>query len=228
MKTLYEVFNPVTSEQEYGIFTALTDYGYPWITNDTDLDYLWNHAGSKTISPLVDRLLMSRNIEDFDSPDMMGVMDNLAKILHARYNATWTKLYNVLSAEYNPIQNYDMTETDTPNITRTQVETQKADVTVTSSGSNSADVFGFNSAEPVPQAESKGDTTQRTQGNAEDNVTDRTDTETGTRTLTRSGNIGVTTSQQMLESEIELWKWSFFETVFRDVDAILASPIYDI
>lgn len=48
----------------------------------------------------------------------------------------------------------------------------------------------------------------------------------GTRTLTRSGNIGVTTSQQMLESERELWVWKFFDQVFRDVDEILTLPIY--
>ncbi len=46
-------------------------------------------------------------------------------------------------------------------------------------------------------------------------------------TLTRRGNIGVTTSQQMLTSERDLWMWNFFyEIVFPDVDKILTSPIY--
>lgn len=45
-------------------------------------------------------------------------------------------------------------------------------------------------------------------------------------TLTRSGNIGVTTSQMMLESSIKLWQWSFFETVFRDLDQILTLDTY--
>lgn len=45
-------------------------------------------------------------------------------------------------------------------------------------------------------------------------------------TLTRSGNIGVTTSQQMLESSIKLWEWSFFETVFKDLDQILTLDTY--
>ena len=52
-------------------------------------------------------------------------------------------------------------------------------------------------------------------------------TETGTRALTRSGNIGVTTSQQMLESEIALWQWNFIESVYTDIDTILTIQIYD-
>lgn len=46
------------------------------------------------------------------------------------------------------------------------------------------------------------------------------------RQLTRSGNIGVTTSQQMIQSERELWLWRFFDQVFSDLDSILTIPIY--
>lgn len=53
------------------------------------------------------------------------------------------------------------------------------------------------------------------------------DTESGTRTLTRSGNIGVTTSQQMIQSEIELWQWNFIESVFADVDSVLTIQVYN-
>ena len=53
------------------------------------------------------------------------------------------------------------------------------------------------------------------------------DTSTRNYTLERSGNIGVTTSQQMIESERELWLWNFFyKIVFPDVDRILAIDIY--
>ena len=45
--------------------------------------------------------------------------------------------------------------------------------------------------------------------------------------LTRSGNIGVTTSQQMIESERQLWLWNFFyKVVFPDVDKVLTLAIY--
>jgi hypothetical protein len=67
------------------------------------------------------------------------------------------------------------------------------------------------------------------------NITDQTthnttDTTTGenevTRTLTRSGNIGVTTSQQMIQSSIDLWQWNFFTQVFEDIDTLLTIATY--
>lgn len=46
-------------------------------------------------------------------------------------------------------------------------------------------------------------------------------------TLERSGNIGTTTSQQMLLSSVDLWSgFSFFETVFKDLDEILTLSTY--
>ena len=51
-------------------------------------------------------------------------------------------------------------------------------------------------------------------------------TETRVNSHTRSGNIGVTTSQQMLESELELRKYDLLSTVFEDVDTILCLSIY--
>ena len=53
-----------------------------------------------------------------------------------------------------------------------------------------------------------------------------TETETGTETLTRHGNIGVTTSQQMLESEIKLRQYNFIEEMYKDIDSILCLKIY--
>ena len=46
-------------------------------------------------------------------------------------------------------------------------------------------------------------------------------------TLTRSGNIGTTTSQMMIESERELWLWNFFrDIVFPDVAKALTISLY--
>lgn len=45
--------------------------------------------------------------------------------------------------------------------------------------------------------------------------------------LRRNGNIGVTTTQQMLESEIALWQWNFVsDFVFKCADKLLTIPIY--
>lgn len=43
----------------------------------------------------------------------------------------------------------------------------------------------------------------------------------------RSGNIGITTSQQMVQSQRDLWMWNFFkDIVFKDLDEILTIQIY--
>ena len=54
------------------------------------------------------------------------------------------------------------------------------------------------------------------------------DTQTRNYTLTRSGNIGVTTSQQMIEAERELWRmWNFFRgIVYPDIDRVMTIEIY--
>jgi len=53
-----------------------------------------------------------------------------------------------------------------------------------------------------------------------------TETGGGGHELTRSGNIGVTTTQQMIKAEREIWLWNFFEQVFSDVDNLLTLKIY--
>lgn len=69
------------------------------------------------------------------------------------------------------------------------------------------------------------DTRKDTYNNIQDqrtlNTKDRTE-----HNLTRKGNIGVTTSQQMVQSEYDLRKWLFFEEVMLDVDKLLTLSIY--
>ena len=52
------------------------------------------------------------------------------------------------------------------------------------------------------------------------------DTDSENHILQRHGNIGVTTSQQMIESEIVLRQKNFFDIVFSDIDRLLTLPIY--
>ena len=75
------------------------------------------------------------------------------------------------------------------------------------------------------------DTTQHS--GSETNTGTQTDAQSGSDTqtrnyeLTRSGNIGVTTSQQMIESERQLWKWDYFyDIVFPDIDHVLTLSVY--
>ena len=163
----------------------------------------------------------------------------------AVYNGNWAKEYATRSFEYNPIENYSMTETMTDDETVIEyghVNTRDIDTDHTKSGTETItpnletdnSVYGFNSSSPVPSGESIQSGTNETAydtTDADDGTI--TDTESGSDThtrnyeMTRAGNIGVTTSQQMITSERELWIWNFFnDVVFPDVDKVLTLKIY--
>lgn len=64
-------------------------------------------------------------------------------------------------------------------------------------------------------------------GTESNNVdTNRTINTTGIEKLTRRGNIGVTTSQQMIESEISLRKLNIINMIYEDIDKVITIPYY--
>ena len=122
-----------------------------------------------------------------------------------RRKDNFAKLWQGFTAEYNPIENYDRQEdsTETPNITHTLSNSGQ------DASTNEADVQGYNGTDYVPNSRTKSSGTSSTNG---------TDTVSGTRTYTSRihGNIGVTTSAQMLEGELALRK-------SMDIYAIIAA-----
>lgn len=286
---------------ENSIFTTLTTgRTMPW-ANDTsinntllDFEYMNNFSGRKVISPAVENSLGT------DGTITSTNMTTLCSIAYMMYNKKWARNWAVLTAEYNPIENYNMTETeettrdnkethsgnDTLSMTGTDTNTHTGTDTFTHTGTDTNvksgsetdahtgtvkddgdstsenEVSAFNSGSyqdsnkntgTNDNTRTYGDTITSTYNNVTDaetkNLTDTdtknlTDTDTRnmtdttthghvidndddeTRELTRSGNIGVTTSQQMLQSDIELWKWNFFYEVFHDIDTIFTISTY--
>lgn len=136
--------------------------------------------------------------------DINSRYETLVSILNQRFEDKWKRLYETFKKEYNPIHNYNMEEkTNT-----------KANFEVTENNSN--DVYGFNSISSVPNTEDK--TTRQTIANKDDNET----------TTSRSGNIGVTTTQKMINEEINVRKYILLEEIYKDIDSILTLKIYDI
>jgi hypothetical protein len=135
----------------------------------------------------------------------------------------------------------------TPNLTRKGTGTVNDNGSATNTNQNG--IWGFNSSTSVPSDMSDGtatneNTTTRdlTETETGTDTTDRTNTdtynrsytETGTdttagtssRKLTRTGNIGTNTFQNLLQQERNIWIYDFFEQVFKDVDSVLTIPIY--
>lgn len=245
-----------------GIFSVLQTLAVPWRSENiaTPLDFVYhgNRSGGKYVSPLVN---------DLADGDPLSTADKtvIANALLSIYSVSWGKIYTTMSAQYDPIENYSMTEkmtndttteqygkstTRTDNLTHaktgTETETPNTTETTTPNLTTGTDnsLYGFNSSDPVPTGKQTGKQTgtNTVAKTGTDTMTYNTsDTDTGTQTLAdsgsdtrtrnytlkRSGNIGVTTSQQMLQSERELWMWSYFnDVVFPDVDRVLTLHIY--
>lgn len=285
MMKLNEVFTDYINN---GIFTFLNSLDVPWkeknISQQLNLQYHGNISGKKETSPLVDSLIVENNLTD-NSKTILAIS------IFSIYSNKWSRLYRILSLEYEPIENYNMTETEKTTSTNENTDTittnttNSNDVTETNTGTNTANdsenttgkntitdsrtvaennnvtnnnsLYGFNSTSGVNSDSQNGTETRDTTDNNTHNddlkgtrtnehsenintskvtaqkndikdVKDGTHTENGTqdRTLMRHGNIGVTTSQQMLNSEIELWQWDFFSGVFKDIDKILTIQTY--
>lgn len=202
-KRINEVFeNPLKSPGK-GIFSAIRATGEAdWLTESDALaldgNYYFSHSGEKRISPgFADAIAYQEENSTFDA------IAYFAAIIAARFGSNWKKIHKAyFETDYSPLENYDMSEEE------------KQATKVKTVGKASDGVYGFNSNDPVPS--DSGDSETVVSGDSDDNV----------RNLTRHGNIGVTTSQQMLQAELDLRKYDFFAILMADVDKILTLSIY--
>ena len=130
-------------------------------------------------------------------------LEKAYKSVAVHFKDKWKRLYDAyVTKQYDPIENYSSTEEEHY---QTKVENETE---------TNGDAYGFGSDDASPLSKSTMKSTTSS------------DPENNTRTLTRRGNIGVTTSQQMLQSEIDLRKWDYYDNLFRDIDSVLALDIY--
>ena len=145
----------------------------------------------------------------------------------------FNKVWNTFTDNYDPLSNYDMTEKEgsakkRANIENAQVNTgglsntvgQRTSTNYSATNEDYSDPTKFDSKN-IQASYTDGTTDTRTftttnkYKDENKSVTVGDDTLTGSETdervLTRKGNIGVTTSQQMAESEIELRRNSFIK-----------------
>ena len=232
-----------------GLFSAMVNP--PLTVTAAQADILFaDHYGEKLAGPLLSRYdapLTSEQLEEVAAIVLALYTPNWAKvkkILEVQYNPA----HNYDMTEHREYaDNADNTLQRTTSDTRTDDLTEETTTTntrtndLTETASAASNVYGFNSPDAVP-ATTDTDTTTNT-GTASDNGTNNR-TNTGTQTnagtlsdtdtrrmdgshdLTRSGNIGVTTTQQMLQSEIDLWKWNYTERILEDAQRVLTIPIF--
>lgn len=102
--------------------------------------------------------------------------------------------------------------------------------------------YGINTdtSDPKPSdkvTNTEGGTTTTTLSGTDTDTRNLTDTTDETRTkdndgteheeIHRYGNIGVTTTQKLLQEERQLWLWNYFDQIFSDLDKELALAFHD-
>ena len=167
------------------------------LSSDDDIE-LFVNSFDKTLS-LMFEYVYNINYEDTATGYNL-TLNTLAERIYSKYYTSWLKLYKALASEYNPVQNYNMVEEE--NI-GSKIENEIK-----------ANTYGFNTTENDGVPSSKTGST--TQGKFDDNY----------RKLTREGNIGVMTNQQMEEQSISLFKYKFLEYIYNDINDFLFLPIY--
>ena len=121
----------------------------------------------------------------------------------------WEKLYSTTKLEYNPIENYDRVEDYTDAENRTTESSGNS--TGRSSGASESSVSGYNSNTMVPADRGT---------NTADTSTDSAAESKEDRVLSRNGrvhgNIGVTTTQQMIAAERETVSFVVADVIIKD------------
>ena len=137
-------------------------------------------------------------------------LQNAISIWADREAATFQRWVDALSIEYAPLENYDRHEnwTDTLDSDGTSRTTGTNDTST--SGTVTTDVSAYDSTGYQPKE--KVTTAETIDNDTTENNTSTLDNE-GVHAGRIHGNIGVTTSQQMLEAELDLGYWNIYSRI---------------
>lgn len=132
------------------------------------------------------------------------------------------ELFKTLAYDYEPLENYDRIEDRTrsdsgnENVTRNLAREETAGTGTVSNGKTEEKVSAYNEDGYQPQNLSESESSTNTDSSSEgseDETTARRHDGSGTEHARIHGNIGITTSQQMLEAQRNVVKFSLYEFI---------------
>lgn len=126
-----------------------------------------------------------------------------------------TRIWNALHLEYNPIENYDRKEDST----RTTSDSTSGSSTGTGNGTDVSQVSPFNTGDFANDSKSTNSTSSSATNSEESSGSD-------VYTSRVHGNIGVTTSQQMIQSEIDLAMYDIYRRIAADFSRTFFIQVY--
>lgn len=172
---------------------------------------------------------LTRNMTDTKNEETTNTVDYTDTINKSVYGFN----SQTASPSDTTVTSKDGSDTNTTNSTISYTGTETTDNTTTTTGENTNKHTGTITNDIDYTNEGTNTTTNTgTITDSDVNNSEYTDTDTQTnnniinRKLSRSGNIGVTTTQQMIQSERNLWFWDYFKEVFSDVNKLSTLPIF--
>lgn len=217
-----------------------------------DVAYFGNHSGGKFCAPLVKLVINTEGVVPSQARTMIAkiivskYLINWTKLWETNV-VSYSPIHNYDMNEERDLEtnednietlDQDAYHTGTDTLQHGMVETTQhgmSDTTVTSR-------YGLNTAagsvQPSDQVvDQEGGSTVVTDSGSDidtKNLQDSTDARTvedknGTEheEIHRYGNIGVTTTQKLLQEERDLWIWNYFNEIFKDLDKELALAFHD-
>lgn len=218
MKTLKESLTTPNS----GIFTAFINPVWAEAFPDTaELDiYFFTRFGDRIGNKLIKFYENDSGVVTGDS------LIALSKMIYDINARKWEHLWGVYVAEYNPLNNTEYVETV---VDKTETE---GNIDSTGSGTNSGSGSVINKKWALGSNSSTGenDSASNTTTSNEASTSNSTDTDSVTDYRSerkKAGNIGVTSTIQLISEETDYWgKWSFIDQICKDICDIIALSIY--
>lgn len=127
-----------------------------------------------------------------------------------KWNRTFSKWLEALKLEYDPISNYDRHEEWQTDDTGSQSSNSTDSSSATVGGTNTDKVSAYNSNTLVD------DKSTTTNSSSSSNASSNLSGSHSNKELRKGrawGNIGVTTSQQMLQAELDIASWNLYEHI---------------
>lgn len=217
-----------------------------------DIAYFGNHSGGKFCAPLVKLLINDEGV--IPAAARVTIAKILISKYLNNWNHLWETNVAVYSPihNYDMYEERDLATTD-DNVETTDGELSRTGTEGLTHGMVESTQHGR--TEDNVNYKYGLNTTVYQQNRSDENVSTEggttTTTDSGTDTTTRNlvdstdqkvtednegteheethryGNIGVTTTQKLLQEERNLWLWNFFDEVFNDLDKELALAFHD-
>ena len=220
---MMELFNPMVEGIQYnGFLNALKDMG-----NNMNIFVFLQDAGNITFFDDYIRIkLGERFLQNWCSNTLKSTYTSIyGMLMLSAYELNG--LYKSTQLEYNPIENYNGSEEETTSYGSQTINSKVG--ALETNGSNTYAPFETENTEKIATFDSvqnvesmsatqklKQSYTDTNSYNAgEQNNSQNIGAKEDKRTLTRKGNIGVTTSQQMIESERKVLLFTFADELCR-------------